>query len=421
MFRLDRLLRTLILTLLVASGALMLGACRASKTEITFVFMRTSDVTQPYWEQVIRDFEAANPTIHVNLHVFTWDEGPGKIAEMVKQGRPPNLARVATRSIPEYVAAGWVEPVDTYMNAQFRSEFIPALINEGAQYQGRTFGIPVTASTRVLYYNKDLFRKAGVANPPQNWDELRAAAVKISQLGNGVYGFGLQGNKVETNTYFYYFLWGNGGSVLTTDGIRAAFNGTAGVQALTFLRGLIEAGATQPDPTVDDRNTLEDGFAQGRYGMVITATKLAKRLDGDKPFEYGLAPIPVQTTSTTLGVVDDMILFKQAANKAEAWKFVEFIYQDRYRRDYALREGVLPEKSAVAADPQISTNATTAFFLKQLPVARFEPINIKNADIANLVIAAVQNVYRGKETPQAALDAAAAKANELLAYSATAW
>ncbi len=400
----------------------LLVSCGPQKIVVEFVFMRTSDATQPYWQAVISDFQAANPDIQVNLHVFTWDEGPGKIDEMIKQGHPPELARVATRWVPEYVAAGLVEPVDPYMSDAFRTEFIPTLIQLGAQYQGRTFGLPITVSARALYYNQDLFQRAGIAAPPRTWDEFRAAALKISQLGKDVYGFGLQGNLVETNTYFYYFLWGNGGDVLTPDGVRAAFDNPEGVEALTFLCDMMHAGATQADPSQDNRAALETGFVKGRYGMVITGPWLATRLKSEAPnLHFGVAPIPFKTTPATLAAEDTLVLFKPASNKQAAWKFVEFLYQDKYRRDYVTREGVLPEKVSTAKDPAITSNAVTVFFLNQLSTARFEPLNIQSSNIAELVTAAVQSAYQGKSQPEAALKTAAAKVNELLAYAATSW
>ncbi|NOH01931.1 MAG: extracellular solute-binding protein [Chloroflexi bacterium] len=180
-YRLPNFVRAL---LVIGLFAALLGACAPQeRQEINFVFMRTSDQTEPYWQEVIRAFEAENPNIKVNLFIFTWDEGRQKIQEMIDQGNPPTLARVATRWIPEYVAAGLLEPVDHYMTPDFRAQFIPLLINEGSQYEGRTFGLPITVSSRAFYYNEDLFKQAGVASPPTNWDELYEAAQTIHKLG----------------------------------------------------------------------------------------------------------------------------------------------------------------------------------------------------------------------------------------------
>src|SRR5262249_9671381 len=120
-------------------------------------------------------------------------------------------------------------------------------------------------------------------------------------------------------------------------------------------------------------------------------------------------------------VSDTLILFRQAENKSAAWTFLDFIYQDDYRLRYAVTEGVLPEKTTVAANPKIASDPTTRFFTDQLSVARFEPLNVRSTDIATIVSQAVRSAYRGERSPKDALEGAAAKVNELLAYSATAW
>jgi multiple sugar transport system substrate-binding protein len=410
---------------------LLLTACSSRRAQVDFIFMRTSDFTEPYWQGVIQDFEAQNPDIKVNLQIFSWDEGRQKIADLIAQGKPPTLARVATRWIPEYVASGWLEPVDEYMNPEFRAQFIPLLINEGSQYEGRTFGLPITVSSRALYYNKDLFQKAGLTSPPENWAELKNAAQAIHALGADAYGFGIQGNQgkqPEVSTYFYYFLWGNGGDILTTDGTRPAFNGPEGLEAVIFLKDMIDNGLTQPNPTEspteNPRKDMETAFVEGKLGMVITGPWLATRLAKEAPaLDYGLSVIPYQTTPVTLAAQDTLILFKQAEqkNKDAAWKFIEFLYADEYRLKYAVTEGVLPEKISVSENDQIAKNPVFSFFMEKLPTGKFEPLNVRSADISNVVADALHSAYRNEVSPEEALNTAAAQVLQMLSYSATSW
>jgi multiple sugar transport system substrate-binding protein len=384
--------------------------------------MYTSDFTEPYWRGVIKDFEAKNPDIQVNLYIFTWAEGQKKIDEMVAQGKPPTLARVATRWIPQYVAAGLLEPVDGYMSKEFRSQFIPLLINEGSQYEGRTFGLPITVSSRALYYNKTLFKQAGLTSPPANWADLKKAAQAVHALGPDKYGFGIQGKDAETSTYFYYFLWGNGGDILSQDGTRPLFNAPEGQEAAQFLKGMVDDGLTQPNPADSVRKDMETAFVEGKLGMVITGPWLATRLKNEAPnLDYGLSTIPYQTTPITLAAQDTLILFKQAANKEAAWKFVEFLYADDYRLKYALGDGVLPEKISVAKNSQLTENPAYSFFMEKLPTGRFEPLNVKSADISTEVAKALQSAYRNETPSTAALNNAAAKVLQMLSYSATSW
>lgn len=415
---LSRFMAVIVIILVVAQ----VGACAPQRQQVNFVFMYTSENTEPYWQGVIQDFEKENPDIQVNLFIFKWAEGQQKIQEMIDQGNPPSLARVATRWIPQYDAAGMLEPVDDYMTPEFRSQFIPLLINEGSQYEGRTFGLPITVTSRALYYNKELFRRAGIATPPQDWDDLRRAAQAVDALGSDIYGFGVQGEDVDTSTYFYYFLWGNGGNILTDDGTRPAFNAAEGQEALTFMKSMIDDGLTMPNPAETNRDELYASFVDGKLGMVIALPTLAKKLATEAPdLEYGLAAIPYQTTPVTYVVGDTLILFKQAKNKEAAWKFVEFLYRDEYRLKYDLTEGVLPEKISVAENSQIKDNPVYGFFMEQLPTGRFEPLNVKSADIATAVATALQAAYRGEMSPVDALNEAAAQVLRMLSYSATSW
>ncbi len=400
--------------------ACVLAGCAPARPEIDFVFMQRTDTTVEYWERVVRDFEAQNPNVKVNLHVLKWEDGPAQIEEMVAAGTPPDIIHVATRELGGYIAKGWVEPIDAYMTPEFKAGFYPQILNASAQYEGRTFGLPVSVTTRGLYYNKELFAQAGIAEPPKNWTELRDSALKISQLGPDIHGFGILGSGKETDLYFYYFLVGNGGSMLTPDGTRAAFNRPEGAEALLYLHQLLQDGAAPPDPGQYKKGDLRQAFIDGKLGMVIDSDSLAESLKkSENPFEYGLAPIPVQSASATVGVTDSLSLFSQGENKEIAWQFIEFIYQDQYRIEYALHEGYLPEKKAVAESEQM--RGQNQFFLEQLPNARFVQTNVKSIEIEKIISEALLSVYRGQEDALTALNAAAAKINELLSYSATSW
>ena len=69
---------------------------------------------------------------------------------------------------------------------------------------GKVYGLPIAASARAMYYNKDVFKKAGYDAPPATWAEFKTAAEKIKASGGGVFPFGMQGKEIETDVYFYY-------------------------------------------------------------------------------------------------------------------------------------------------------------------------------------------------------------------------
>ncbi|MDI7065538.1 extracellular solute-binding protein, partial [Klebsiella pneumoniae] len=108
------------------------------------------------------------------------------------------------------------------------------------------YGLPIAASARALYYIKDLLAKVGYPDGPKTWNDVIDASKKLK--AQGIAGFGLQGKEIETDVYYYYALWTNGGDVVGKDG-KAAFNSPAGIKAATLYKTMIDEGLTQPGVT----------------------------------------------------------------------------------------------------------------------------------------------------------------------------
>jgi len=185
-----------------------------------------------------------------------------------------------------------------------------------------------------MYYNKDLLAKAGIKDPPENWDTLVADAKKMKALGNDIYGFALQGKEIETDAYWYYSLWTHSGELIerTKSGIASP----AAVAALSLYRSLIDEGLTEPDPTGYNRQDVERLFKQGRIGMILTGPWLRGQIKTDAPnLNYGIAPIPAGTTKATYGVTDSMMLFKSSQQKKAAWQFLsEAAFNPKWRIEF---------------------------------------------------------------------------------------
>ncbi|MBZ0286752.1 MAG: extracellular solute-binding protein, partial [Anaerolineae bacterium] len=232
---------------LLAGVILLLGTVvQAQRQRLTVLWMHSPadrEMFEDLLDVLVNDFETIRPEVDIEFELVDWAEGQQTIKQAVSRGTPPDMAVIGARWVPEFVSLGIIEPLDRYMNAQFRGQFISTLINEGSVYQGRVFGLPIATSTRALFYNRDLFEQAGITDPPQTWSDLRAAAEAITALPGEAYGFGLQGGGgLETNTYFYYFVWGNGGDIYDRTRSASALNSPQAVEALAFVRGLIDDG-----------------------------------------------------------------------------------------------------------------------------------------------------------------------------------
>ncbi|MGR6999745.1 ABC transporter substrate-binding protein [Yinghuangia aomiensis] len=136
--------------------------------------------TQKYSNGVIGNFNAKYPGIKVDLQVINWDDIDKQVQTMVQNNQLPDILQ--TGGYADKVADDLLYTVDDVMSDTTRADFIDSFL-PAATVNGKQHGIPFTSSTRQLIYNKDLFAKAGIAEPPKTWDELKADAEKLKAAG----------------------------------------------------------------------------------------------------------------------------------------------------------------------------------------------------------------------------------------------
>src|SRR5574340_208377 len=250
-----------------ASGLalLPLTARAASAVRVTVAYY--SAATGPYFVQMAKEFEAKNPDISIKIDVVNWDTLLQTLQTDISGGANPDLSIIGTRWLLSFVKDGVAEPLDHFMTPQFRDRFIGTFLNPG-EINGVVYGLPIAASARAMFYNKDMLTKAGFPDGPKTWDDVVSAARKIKSAGG--FGFGLQGKAIETDVYWYYAFWSFGGELITKAG-KVGFDSPAGLKALTLYQMMVKEGLTQPGVTEYTREDVQNLFKQGRVGMMITA------------------------------------------------------------------------------------------------------------------------------------------------------
>lgn len=394
----------------VTLTAMGLAGITAQADTVRVTVAYYSDQTEPYFKKMAESFEKANPGNTIKIEMVNWDTLQQKLQTDIAGGTNADLAIIGTRWLLDFVKDDMAENLDGYMDASFKGRFIGAFLAPG-QIGGKTYGLPIAASARALYYNKETLTKAGFPNGPKTWDDVMAASRKIKAAGG--YGFGLQGKEIETDVYWYYSLWTNGGDVVGKDG-KAAFASPAGIKAATLYKSMIDQGLTQPGVTNYSREDVQNLFKQGRVSMVISAPFLAKQIKKEAPtLKYGIAPVPMGTTNATYAVTDSMVMFKNSKAKKTAWKFLDYLFTKAPRVAFTSGEGFLPTTKEEAIAPQFADPDTKAF-VALLPTARFAPTITGWEDTAKAVSDAMQSVYLDKAKPAEALKAAAQEANKAL-------
>lgn len=352
------------------------GGSSDGKT-IKFVAAKYDDDTQPYWEKLIDNFEAANPGYRVELEVVDWEQMDSKVKTYVQTGQQPDILNY--NKFSDFARDELIFKAKDVVSPKVLDDFLP-LFADQAQYKGVQYGLPFISSARLLFYNKDIFAKAGVSGPPASWAEVEDAAKKIEKAGDIPLGLPLGAEEAQAE--FSIWAMNNGGGWTDASGTWAV-DQRANVETLEFLRKLTKAGLTQPNPEATNRKDVFNQFAQGKIGMLNGAVFMRKGFIDpvDKNLDYGVAPLPSKdgTTHNTLGVQDYLVAFKkhEGKNREAVNKFLDFFYQQENASKFLSTEGFLSVTKS-AGDALSSDAAYYKPFVDALSGARFAPTDNPN-------------------------------------------
>lgn len=402
------------LCFLAGAGLIAFSTSAFAESTVRVTIAEYSKGTGPYFEEAAKAFEAANPDTKIQIEVVPWDSLQQKLTTDISAGANADLSIIGTRWLLDYVKEGIVASLDENITPEFRARFIDTFLTPSVM-DGKVYGLPIAASARAMYYNKDIFAKAGIDTPPATWADFKIDAEKIKKLGAETYAFGLQGKEIETDVYFYYGMWSNGGEIVK-DG-KSGLDSQAAIDTAKLYKSFIDAGMTQPGVTSYSREDVQNLFKQGKVATVITAPFLSNQIKSEAPeLKYGVAPIPAGPNGDkgTYGVTDSIVLFENSKNKEAAWKFLDFLFTTGQRTKFDKIEGFLPVNAEESKDPYFADNADLKVFTSLLPNARFAPVIPGWEDIAQTTSNAIQKIYLGQGEAEATLKEAAAKINETL-------
>ena len=351
-FRLYRLVvAAMLLALLAVPAGAARGAAQSKPVHITF---------WNYWDgqngdemtALVKRFNQEHPDIQVDNVFLGFNDLLPKLQAAVTGGDAPDIAAGDLIWMPGLARSRAIIPVDSYA-AQAGidlNDFYPAQL-EASRYNGQTYGLPVSTNNLQLFYNKDLFRQAGLDpdKPPTTWDELRQMAKQCTNADQGISGMELYTEPGEGLTWqFQVYLWESGGSFLTDDMSHAAFNTDAGRQSLQFWVDLLKTDKSAP-------LSSWGAFGQGQACMAMDGSWMVSSYTAtDAPFEVGTASFPVPTggaPATNMGG-EQMVIFKSDdAHQQAAATFGAWLSSPDVQREWDQQTGFMPVRQSVANDP----------------------------------------------------------------------
>ncbi|WP_245671079.1 extracellular solute-binding protein [Nocardia amamiensis] len=346
-----------------------------SDTTINFLAPTYSDGatgTKALWDGIIAEFQKQNPGITVNLQMESWNSINDVVrTKLQSTSTTPDILNIDAYA--SFAGDGMLYPAAEVVSAPVLADIQPGFA-QNAALNGTQYALPLFASTRTLFYNSELFDKAGITRPPKTWAELTDAAQKIQALGDGVSGYGLPLGSEEAQGETSIWTFGAGGA--WADGDKITVDTAENLDGVRAMRALIDAGATQPNPGATDRKDVINAFIQGKIGMIEALPPTIGQIAAKNPgLRYATAPSPTKTGApVTLGVADHLMAFKKDGKKTESIrKFLDYFYSAAVYANFVKHEGFIPITHSAAA--ALADDPVTKAFAATLPVARFYPSN----------------------------------------------
>ncbi|WP_137994259.1 ABC transporter substrate-binding protein [Streptomyces vilmorinianum] len=331
------------------------------------------DTTRKYWDGLAAAYEAKNPGTRIDVQIESWNDVDRKVADMVKAGQAPDIAQIGAYA--DYAAAGDLYSADELLSIPVQANFLAPLASAGENKRTQ-YGLPFAASTRLLFFNQELFDRAGITKPPATWAELAAAAEKLKD-DDVPYPFALPLGPEEAQAEtMMWLLSGGDGYTDATD--RYRIDSERNIATFDWLKkNLVEKELTGPvAPGKLNRKDAFAAFSRGEVGMLNGHPSLMQEAE-KKGVKVGKVALPGTTgkAKASMGVADWIMGFKQNGHRKEIGRFLDFVFSDENVLKFAGDNDLLPVTvSAYTRMENEEEHKSLREFLAELPNAQLPPV-----------------------------------------------
>ena len=377
-------------------------------------------------QTMVHQFNASHPNIHVTATYEGSYSGGGpeqqKLLAALAAGNPPDIAQVEVNSMGVFALSGKLMDLTSFMNHSSIDKpgnFLNGML-VSTEWNGKYYGVPLNRSVPVLFYNKTMFAKAGIQNPPKTWTQLVADAKKLTK-GSGsskVYGYG----PLVDWWPWESMVWSSGSHILSANGTSAAFNTPSLNHILSMQQSLVKSGDALVETGPNYWNLMTEDFIKGKIAMdtdSIGDAAQVKQGVGSK-FQWGTAFMPSdKTLNVPPGGGDMAIMNGIPADQLKASEaFIEWWTSPKQTLEWSKMTGYLPVQKAAVAEKSYQA------YLKQNPQFKtaIDELKYQKAahpsahllDVLQYAMQGLQGIFDEGLPVQSQLQQAVNQANSLL-------
>jgi ABC-type glycerol-3-phosphate transport system substrate-binding protein len=394
----------------------VLAAALAPAQKVTLVLWHSySGARAQLFDTLVKEWNKANPSINVKPEYggSLWSMRD-KLLTAIGGGAGPNLAEIDSYWTPIFAKPGSLVNLEPFMAADksFNKADLARASLQSTQYQGASYSVPFNLSTIVMYYNKGLFKAAGLDpnKAPADWAELVASAQKLTVDKNGDGAPDQRGitfpNSANTGAVWYWlaFFWQQEGKLFNDALNSGAFNSEAGVAATNLWRQLAREKLMSLSPGSAD-------FEAELAAMELSSSSVLGRYrDNMGNARFGLSALPKGKAAATVTGGGNMAMFSNCPDKKAGWAVLSWLNSTQINKRWALSTGSIPVRQSVIETPEYSdyllSDPKGSIMMSTLKDAYIRPNIPEYGDASRIIAMAVEEAVFKDQDPKPLLDKA---------------
>ena len=372
---------------------------------------------------IVKEWNENRPDVQVEIVWGSWAAANEFLLTSFLGGDAPDIFHQDAVMCYEYGVLGFAEPLNDYLSEDVLTDVPRWMWDSASDYDGIIYGHPFLIETHAIFYNRDLFREAGIEVPADaevTWDELVDYARQLTRRDSTgeVITWGLMASVMEK--FPWMLVTQNGGRIVhrREDGTWYVEVDDAAREALAYYCDLVTKWEVMaPEAISSDYTYLMSGFSQARYAMIIFGCWNRRILVQWDNVDWGMLHLKGPISNITSGGPQAHGMWAGSEHKDEAAQFLEFISGRENLIEIAYPDWIFPARVSGQADPRFSQEeyqwdlasswlGYAADVLPRMPtIIAFD---------MRVIVPELEQVMLGNKSLDAAIDAMEEKGNEYL-------
>ncbi|THD30558.1 sugar ABC transporter substrate-binding protein [Pantoea sp. R102] len=347
--------------------------------KLTVVEVITSPPRTALLQKMLDEYKTQHPGTEIELISLPWGQAFEKLGTMLQSGQVPDVVEMPDTWQGLYASNNMLEDLELRLKSWPESaQLTDKTLAMARAANGKATMVPYGFYLRALFWNKKLFKQAGLSEPPKTMDEFASDAKRISQSGNGISGYCMRGGVGGTNAWMMFMAAMNGSPAFFDKDGNSTLTQQGAIKGAQLLVDLYQQGGAPKDSVNWGFNEIVSGFYSGKCAMLDQDPDALIAIKNSMAAEdFAVAPMPVGPSGKAFPTIGytGWAMFKQGKQNDVAWPLITFLSNKTNNLAWAKFVGTLPIYKGAEQDPFYQTPQFAGWF-KELNDPNYVPLTM---------------------------------------------